>query len=42
MPERKTAVIYILDMGYKGYRTGCDVPYLVTEAIKNGVNFIPI
>ena len=33
---------YYLDMGYKGYRTKCDVPKLVAQAIKNGINFIGI
>lgn len=33
---------YYLDMGYKGYRTKCDVPMLVAQAIRNGINFIGI
>lgn len=33
---------YVLDMGYKNYRTKCDVPELVTEALHKGINFIPI
>jgi hypothetical protein len=33
---------YYLDMGYKGYRTKCDVPDLIYNAVKNGINFIGI
>ena len=33
---------YNLDMGYKGYQTKCDVPDLIYNAVKNGINFIGI
>lgn len=33
---------YTLDMGYKSYRTTCDVPELVLGAVKQGLIFIPI
>ena len=33
---------YNLDMGYKSYRTRCDVPDLIGKALKDGIPFITI
>ena len=33
---------YILDMGYKSYRTTCDVPDLIGKSAGRGSSFIGI